>query len=291
MLSRGYGDAFVGTAKGVAFVARHPLQTLQGIGTAVIHPIQTGQAIINDITEKSGTLRGQGSLVGDVLIGVATGGAVKAVSKTATVAKITSKLRKIAGRTGTVAEAVSTESQLAETIAVPGLEEVAPNSGRAVESFRREAEAIVAKRQQPGPRILNLNPTPANPVTTMFNRTLAHVQKRMPKSWKKLPAAAEPGPMQKASGWRWIDENGVERYRYMHPDKNGRFPHEKTGYWRVQNELGEFLDEFGNVVPKTDPLFNVKTHIMGAQQIVYSQSVRLLRRLQSARESCIGLRI
>jgi len=51
----------------------------------------------------------------------------------------------------------------------------------------------------------------------------------------------------------------------MFPDKNGTFVAEQLGYWRVKNQLGEYLDEFGNVIPETDPLFNVKTHIPGGQ--------------------------
>ena len=63
-------------------------------------------------------------------------------------------------------------------------------------------------------------------------------------------------------GWRQIDENGVERVRYMYPKKNGKWAHEETGYFRRQNANGEFLDMHGNVVPQTDPLFHVKTHII-----------------------------
>jgi filamentous hemagglutinin len=90
---KGYGDAAVGTVQGAWFVVRHPVQTVKGVGTSIAHPIQTANAIWDDISEKSGTLRGQGSLVGDVLIGVASGGTIKAVSKTATVAKLTNQLK------------------------------------------------------------------------------------------------------------------------------------------------------------------------------------------------------
>ena len=93
---KGYGDAIAGTANGLWTMARHPIQTAQGIGSAVRHPILTGQAILGDIREKSGTLRGQGELVGDVLQGVAAAGmAFKAASKSATVAKLTSKFKRL----------------------------------------------------------------------------------------------------------------------------------------------------------------------------------------------------
>jgi RHS repeat-associated protein len=87
----GYGNAAVGTVKGAWFIVRHPIQTAKGVGTAIRHPILTGQAICEDVYNKSGTLQGQGELVGDVLIGVASGGAIKAASKSATVARLTSR--------------------------------------------------------------------------------------------------------------------------------------------------------------------------------------------------------
>jgi RHS repeat-associated protein len=90
----GYGDAVVGTVQGGWFVIRHPIQTVQGVGTAIAHPIRTGQAIYNDAWEKSGSLRGQGELVGDVLIAVATSGAMKAVKESSTVANIINRSRR-----------------------------------------------------------------------------------------------------------------------------------------------------------------------------------------------------
>ncbi len=94
---KGYGDAAVGTVTGLWSLVRHPIQTAQGVGTAIMHPIQTGQAIIGDIKEKSGTLRGQGNLVGDVLIGIGTAGTVKAAAQSAAVAKVAGKLKKLSG--------------------------------------------------------------------------------------------------------------------------------------------------------------------------------------------------
>ena len=73
----------------------HPINTAKGIGNAVLHPIDTGKAIYTDIKTKLNTSEGQGQIVGDILAGVATGGIVKAVSKTATVAKLVNKLSKV----------------------------------------------------------------------------------------------------------------------------------------------------------------------------------------------------
>ena len=99
---RGYGDAGLGFASGLWFIAWHPIQAAQGVGTAVgtaiRHPVQTGQAIAGATGEKLGTLRGQGSLVGDVLIGVASGGVLRAAAETGTVAKILAKLKKLKGQ-------------------------------------------------------------------------------------------------------------------------------------------------------------------------------------------------
>ena len=51
-------------------------------------------AITEDLSEQSGTLRGQGSIVGDVLIGVATAGTAGIAAKTGTVAKVVRKLKR-----------------------------------------------------------------------------------------------------------------------------------------------------------------------------------------------------
>ncbi|MCF6174222.1 MAG: RHS repeat-associated core domain-containing protein [Victivallaceae bacterium] len=87
----GYGDAVVDTAVGVGTMVAHPINTAKGIGNAVMHPIDASKAILNDYGNKLETSRGQASILGEVLIGVATGGALKAASKTGTVAKILEK--------------------------------------------------------------------------------------------------------------------------------------------------------------------------------------------------------
>jgi hypothetical protein len=99
------------------------------------------------IREKSGTLRGQGELVGDVLMGVATGGAVKAASKTAAVAKIASNLKRLAGAAEAAAEGADAagraESQLAEALAsCGGISETAKPG--LIEEASAEAKARLA---------------------------------------------------------------------------------------------------------------------------------------------------
>ena len=65
-----------------------------------------------------------------------------------------------------------------------------------------------------------------------------------------------------SKGWKWIDENGIERLRFQRPKKGEvKWLCEKNGYFRWKNELGEFLDELGNVVLTADSDFMWKTHI------------------------------
>jgi hypothetical protein len=78
------------------------------------------------IREKSGTLRRQGELVGDVLVGVATGGAMKAASKTAVVAKIASKLKRLAG----ASEAAADGAELAGSPEAAGARAAAEQAGK-----------------------------------------------------------------------------------------------------------------------------------------------------------------
>lgn len=90
----GYWDAGVGAVKGTYYVCRHPIQTGQGVITSIAHPIQTYNAITEDLSEKSGTLRGKGSIVGGVLIGIGTAGTVGIAAKTGTLAKVVRKLKR-----------------------------------------------------------------------------------------------------------------------------------------------------------------------------------------------------
>ncbi len=91
---QGYGDAAVGTVTGIGTMVMHPVQTAQGIGHAIAHPIDTATIVINDLQEQASTPRGQGAIVGDILISVVTGGTVKAVKETGKVAKIVNQVNK-----------------------------------------------------------------------------------------------------------------------------------------------------------------------------------------------------
>ena len=76
----GYGDTVAGMAQGLYQVARHPIQTGRGIGYAATHPGQTWDAISSDYVERAGSLRGQGSIIGEGLTVVASFGAGAAAS-------------------------------------------------------------------------------------------------------------------------------------------------------------------------------------------------------------------
>ncbi len=74
---QGYGDSVKGVLDGAWQTVRHPIQTAKGVATAVRHPILTGQAIFDDMYEKSGSLRGQGELAGDAIMTVFGAGGAK----------------------------------------------------------------------------------------------------------------------------------------------------------------------------------------------------------------------
>jgi len=84
-VSLGVGDSFVETARGIKnLVTTNPVDTAKNIYDAATHPVQTFNAIKDGYVEKSKSLRGIGSIIGDVvqtvLGGVGTKAAVKTVS-------------------------------------------------------------------------------------------------------------------------------------------------------------------------------------------------------------------
>jgi hypothetical protein len=63
-------------------------------------------------------------------------------------------------------------------------------------------------------------------------------------------------------GYRWVDENGIERIRFKKPkkpDKNDSFwaEREKLGGWRLQSKDGHYLDADGRVVCYRDARGNL----------------------------------
>jgi hypothetical protein len=93
---------------------------------------------------------------------------------------------------------------------------------------------------------------------TLFGKTEAQILRLAPKTWTKTK-------VDRGIGWKLVDENGIERVRFMKPnpkEKSAIWYRIQKGYWRWTSEQGEFLDEFGNVVAPTDPDFQFKTHII-----------------------------
>ncbi|ADO73850.1 uncharacterized protein STAUR_6093 [Stigmatella aurantiaca DW4/3-1] len=84
------------------------------------------------------------------------------------------------------------------------------------------------------------------------------LKRNKPRGWRQVPT-------DKKGGWKWIDENGVERLRFMW--KNGlnatanKWARQANGYFRWQNAAGQHLDIDGNVIDITDPRFQELTHI------------------------------
>ena len=91
---------------------------------------------------------------------------------------------------------------------------------------------------------------------SFFGKTEQQILKHAPKEWKKLPT-------DRGNGWKLVDENGVERVRFMRPSKENvpKFDRMKDGYWRRQDANKNYLDEYGNIVRESDPQFQDKTHI------------------------------
>lgn len=93
----GYGDAIAGTIGGLYTMVRHPILTAQGLAGAIAHPVQTANAVADSVADTwSSGNRGQGQVVGNILIAAATvaapyvkaGGTAKAASVAKNVATV-----------------------------------------------------------------------------------------------------------------------------------------------------------------------------------------------------------
>ena len=95
-------------------------------------------------------------------------------------------------------------------------------------------------------------------IQSLQGKSVKWLQRNKPRGWRQVPTRNN-------EGWIWVDENGVERMRFMRPSgrsaTNSQWARQENGYMRWQNEGGEFLDIDGNVVRRTDPMFQQKTHI------------------------------
>jgi hypothetical protein len=85
------------------------------------------------------------------------------------------------------------------------------------------------------------------------------LQRNKPNGWRQVPS-------DNGQGWKWLDENGVERLRFTRPNglnpSASQWSRQANGYFRWKNAAGEFLDIDGNVVSRSNLLFDELTHIM-----------------------------
>ena len=96
-------------------------------------------------------------------------------------------------------------------------------------------------------------------INSLEGKSIKWLRKNKPKGWKTIPTRNN-------EGFIWLDKSGIERLRFMRPNgknpTNSQWSRQANGYFRWTDESGNFLDVNGNVVPRTDPLFNEKTHII-----------------------------
>lgn len=103
------------------------------------------------------------------------------------------------------------------------------------------------------------NPTPTGlgRIKSLQGKSLKWIQKQKPKSCRKVKADG--------NGWKWVDQNGVERLRFMRKSgknpANSKWSRDANGYFRWANSKGELMDVHGNVVPKSHPNYQQLTHI------------------------------
>jgi hypothetical protein len=97
------------------------------------------------------------------------------------------------------------------------------------------------------------------PRSSLRGVSLRWLQRNKPNGWRQVPTDS-------GSGWKWLDENGVERLRFMRP--NGQNPgasqwsRQTNGYFRWRNAVGDYLDINGNAVSKSSSQYEELTHIM-----------------------------
>lgn len=96
-------------------------------------------------------------------------------------------------------------------------------------------------------------------IKNLSGKSLNWIKKQKPTGWKEVPS-------DNSKGWKWLDEKGNERLRFIRPNKenpsNSQWSRDSNGYFRWQNEKGDFLDVNGKVVSPGDKNFQEKTHII-----------------------------
>jgi hypothetical protein len=119
----------------------------------------------------------------------------------------------------------------------------------------------------PGNRLRHPGATPF-PVRSLRGKSIRSLRRERPANWREVPTRDN-------EGFIWLDENGVERLRFMRPTGEnpsaGNWSRQSNGYLRWQSSQSTpggadegklFLDVDGNIIGRNDPGFAESTHIM-----------------------------
>jgi len=100
---------------------------------------------------------------------------------------------------------------------------------------------------------------PEFPRRTLRGVSTKWLQRNKPSGWRQVPS-------DNGQGWKWLDENNVERLRFTRPNglspSGSQWSRQANGYFRWQNAAGDYLDIDGNAVSRSNTQFDELTHIM-----------------------------
>ncbi|MDG4821379.1 hypothetical protein O7635_05860 [Asanoa sp. WMMD1127] len=119
----------------------------------------------------------------------------------------------------------------------------------------------------PGNRLRHPGATPF-PVRSLRGQSIRSLRRQRPSNWREVPTREN-------EGFIWLDENGVERLRFMRPTGEpptaNKWSRQANGYLRWQSSQSTpgdgpegklFLDTDGNLVPWNHPEVQDLTHLM-----------------------------
>ena len=141
----GYWNGTKSFAGGIYTLGRHPIDSAKGIYAAGSDPGGTAKAIVNELYDKSGSLEGQGEIAGDILIGIASGGAAKALKEAAHLQKI-AKLAKAAEKASDAADTAADIQRAAKALdKVSDAADAAADAKKATAAAAAEEAAAAAE--------------------------------------------------------------------------------------------------------------------------------------------------
>jgi len=136
----GYKNAVVNTGKGIYTVVRHPIQTVKGLAKAASNPIDTAKTIAADYSEKMKSSAGMGEVLGEALLGIATGGTLKGLDKAGDVSSLNKVNNKVEGVAGDSASLTQKTTQEAVENATDATEKLTQQQSRAVEKINNAVD-------------------------------------------------------------------------------------------------------------------------------------------------------